>query len=91
MEDKVIFTLPGGKEWLISALSSGPVQVLFSKKNGEERLMNCTLQESVVPVYEKKTDKIKQKNEEVLSVWDLDKSEWRSFRLDSIKKITFGE
>lgn len=75
------------KESLIELLKNGEVRVTFIKSNGEERLMKCTLQENIVPKYERKTDKVKAKNENILSVWDLDKQEWRSFKLDSIKKI----
>jgi hypothetical protein len=49
--------------------------------------MNATLNESIVPKYEKKTDKEKVKTKDTLAVFDIDKNEWRSFRLDSIKQI----
>ena len=52
--------------------------------------MNCTLQEGVVVPHENKTDKTKVENDEVLAVWDIDKSAWRSFRLDSIKTVQFN-
>ena len=29
----------------------------------------------------------KKENQDVLSVWDIDKDGWRSFRLDSIKEF----
>lgn len=77
------------KNWLKSRLGDGPVKVTFVKKNGEERALNCTLKSDVIPLYEKKTDREKAKNDEVLSVWDLDINEWRSFRFDSIKRIEF--
>lgn len=77
------------KDWLRNRLRDGPVEVTFVKKNGEERVLNCTLKSDVVPLYEKKTDKEKAKNDDVLSVWDLDINEWRSFRFDSIKRIQF--
>lgn len=79
-----------GKQWIKSHLLIGPVKVTFTKKDGSERVMNCTLKEGVIVPHEKKTDREKKVNEELLSVWDLDKSEWRSFRYDSVKKIEFG-
>ena len=79
-----------GREWLQSHLRMGPVTVIFTKKDGTERTMNCTLQEGVVVPHENKTDKTKVENDEVLAVWDIDKSAWRSFRLDSIKTVQFN-
>lgn len=80
---------PEGRDWIKSHLKMGPVKVTFTKKDGTERVMNCSLQEGVVVPHEKTTERVKEENPEVLSVWDLDKSAWRSFRLDSIKNIEF--
>jgi hypothetical protein len=90
MSKSVLFAGSGGREWLQGLLREGPVVVIFTKSTGKERKMRCTLQEGVVPLYEKKTDKIKVVNENNLSVWDLEKQQWRSFKLDSIKTIEFG-
>lgn len=82
-EDKQAFRL-----WLKSILHEGPVAVTFKKKDGTERVMNCTLQESVVVPHEKTTDRIKEQNDDVCPVWDIDKSAWRSFRYDSIVQVS---
>ena len=58
--------------------------VKFIKNDGSVREMICTLLESLAIPYEKKTDKQKPENDEVLAVWDVEKHAWRSFRLDSI-------
>jgi hypothetical protein len=73
----------------VTRLKAGPCKVVFSKVNGEEREMNCTLEESVVPAYEKRTDRVKAPNDNTVSVWDLDKSQWRSFTVSSV--ISFEE
>ena len=65
-------------------LKQGPCEVTFTKVNGESRVMMCTLEEGVVPQYEKKTDRTKASNDDVVSVWDLDKSAWRSFTVSSV-------
>lgn len=84
------FSTPEGRNWLISHLKMGPVNVTFLKKDGSKRVMNCTLEESVIPVQEKSSDAKERKvNEEVIPVYDLDKKEWRSFRLDSILTVSF--
>ena len=72
------------RDTLIKNLQKKVMRVTFTKVNGEERVMDCTLQEHFLP----ETDSNNRKeNEEVLPVWDIDKGEWRSFRLDSITNI----
>jgi len=71
-------------------LQKDALTVVFTKKDGTERIMNCTLQESHLPTVEKNEDSRKE-NKDVLSVWDLDVNDWRSFRLDSIKKYTISD
>ena len=75
-------------KWLKGLLVQGEVGISFEKKDGTLRDMKCTLKE--VPSYEKKTDTVRKENKDVLSVFDLEKMEWRSFRLDSIKEIKFN-
>ena len=74
-------------ELLKETLKQRIVTVVFTKNDGSERTMNCTLQESFFPVVEQKTEPTKIKNvvnPDVLSVWDVDAAGWRSFRIDSI-------
>lgn len=77
------------RKWLIDVLKEQPVNLKFEKKDGSVRKMKATLKSDMVVEYEKKTDKEKVVNEEVLAVFDLDKNEWRSFRLESLKEIHF--
>jgi len=72
------------KDTLKDLLKRKILKITFKKKDGTERTMNCTLLEDIVPVYEKKTERVKKVNEEVLAVWDLDKEAFRSFKLDSL-------
>ena len=69
------------RDTLIKNLQKQAMKITFTKVNGEERVMDCTLQENIVPPT-KYTDR--KRNEEVLPVFDINKGEWRSFRLDSI-------
>lgn len=73
---------------LKTALRAGPVLVTFTKADGSERTMRCTLQEGVVVPHEKKTDRVKETNDNIVPVWDLEKSAWRSFKFDSIKLVS---
>lgn len=68
----------------ISQLTTGKYIVTFKKKNGEMREMRCTLEPDVVPEV-KGTGR--NDNNEVIAVWDLDKKDWRSFRIDSVTKV----
>lgn len=90
--DKVYNVFSGAEQdvarkWLVSHLKASDIEITFIKKDGTERLMKCTLKEEVVVPYEKKTDKVKEKNSDILSVWDIEKNAWRSFRWDSIKNV----
>jgi len=78
------------REWLQGVLKEHTVDLTFRKKDDTIREMKCTLIESMLPVIEKKTDKVRKVNNDVLSVFDLEKNEWRSFRYDSIEEITFS-
>lgn len=77
------------RDWIKSHLNYGPVSVTFVKKDGTERVMNCTLKSDLTKDYEKKTDRVKTVNEETCPVFDLEKQEWRSFRFDTVTKVEF--
>ena len=78
------------REEVVAGLKSAVAMVTFEKADGTERTMRCTLVESFLPKANKKSvKKAKEKNDEVISAFDLDKGEWRSFRLDSVKDITY--
>jgi len=75
------------KSNIMNMLNTGIVNVKFTKTDGTERDMKCTLMSEIVKPHEKKTDREKKVNEDVISVWDIDKEGWRSFRYDSIISI----
>jgi hypothetical protein len=78
------------REWVKGILQRETATLTFQKKDGTMRVMKASLREEHFPVYEKKTERVRTVNDEVLSVVDLEKNEWRSFRFDSIKKIEFS-
>lgn len=78
------------REWVKGILRRETATLTFQKKDGTMRVMEASLREEHFPVYEKKTERVRTVNDEVLSVVDLEKNEWRSFRFDSIKKIEFS-
>ena len=75
--------------WLQGILKTETVCLTFRKKDDTIREMKCTLIESKLPVVEKKTDRVRKENDDLISVFDLEKNEWRSCRYDSIKQINF--
>jgi hypothetical protein len=80
------------KRWLKSHLRYGPVTVIFTKKDGTERVMECTTNPDLVPAVEVKESvekKEKKVNEDVMPVYDLEVKAWKSFRWDSIKQVRF--
>lgn len=73
------------KAFLKDLLTQNNLNVKFKKRDGSERTMLCTLrQEALSSAPGKKTDRVKQENDDVVSVWDLEKNAFRSFRIDSI-------
>ncbi len=80
---------PEGRKWIVDMLRMGPVKITFIKKDGTERLMNCTLKSDLTENYEKKTDRVKESNPDVCPVFDIEAKGWRSFRYDSIKIVEF--
>ena len=77
------------KEDAMKMLREDVVTVEFEKVNGEMREMNATLREDQMPeiVREIEEKAPRKKSEEALSVWDVDKQAWRSFRWDNLKKV----
>jgi hypothetical protein len=73
------------REDIISLLMKNILEVNFTKKDGSNRKMVCSLQEKHLPEQIDLVETInKTKNLEVISAWDLEKNSWRSFRIDSI-------
>lgn len=83
------------RDWVRSLLQKDTVTVTFVKADGTEREMKCTLQPEKLPVPTGPVDGIvkesktrKAPDEHSLRVFDIDKSEWRSFRFDRLKKVS---
>jgi hypothetical protein len=78
-----------GREWLRELLRERVVGVVFTKKDGTERVMQATLSEELIPKAEKSAT-TRKKSDEALAVWDTEAEGWRSFRWDSVKTINFS-
>ena len=85
------------RDWIRSLLQKGAVTVTFTKADGTDREMRCTLNPEQLPLVTvtgpvdgivKESKQRKQPDEHSLRVFDLEKVEWRSFRFDRLKKVT---
>ena len=79
-----------GRDWLKSMLKSQEVTISFTKKDGTERKMLCTLSESKIPTEKAPKNTGKAKSEDALAVFDVEKQDWRSFRWDSVTRVEFS-
>jgi hypothetical protein len=87
------------REDVVGLLRQDVAQVTFTKADGSERVMNCTLlsevlNERVPPIAdspESKAPSTKAVNPHTVAVYDITADGWRSFRLDSVKSIGFPD
>lgn len=89
-DKKFIFDTKDKKDWLIGLLKSEIVELTFTKKDGTERIMKCTLSEQKIPEENAPKGASRAKNDEAVAVFDLENNGWRSFRWDSLTKIQFN-
>jgi hypothetical protein len=73
---------------ITESLRSGIGLVTFTKKDGSERVMKCTLQTNFIPESYIPKGTGHKVSEDILSVFDVEASGWRSFRWDSVKTFT---
>ena len=92
------------RDWVRSLLQQQPITVSFTKSDGTDRDMRCTLNHDLIPPAPPKSntgrvdgivlESTKQRKEPkeadpaVIKVYDLEAMSWRSFRMDRLKKIT---
>lgn len=65
-------------------LTKDIVTVTFTKKDGSRREMVCTTIEDYLPEV---TEARKEPSPTLVTVWDLEIQEWRSFKFDSVTAI----
>lgn len=77
-------------KWLKGMLKADVGTVTFTKKDGTERVMKCTLDSKKLPeapITEGK--KMRKVNEDVIAVYDVEAKGWRSFTIKSVKRVVF--
>ena len=77
-------------DWLKGILPTTEATITFTKVDGTERVMKCTLEADKLPPVVVKEDAKPRKQTDstkALRVSDLDKKEWRSFTIKNLKRI----
>ena len=80
----------GFREWLRGVLRTERVNVCFTKADGTERWLHCTLHPELIPIVENKDAPQRKTSESAQSVWDIEAQAWRSFRWDRVKEFSFN-
>lgn len=63
-------------------------EVVFTKKDGTVRTMPCTLRKEAMPQREATSlNETKLYKPETITVWCLDKSEWRAFKTANVREV----
>jgi hypothetical protein len=78
------------REELIEALKDHILAVSFTKADGTIRRMMCTLNAAHLPVITENDVDRREYNKhslDVIAVWDLEKNDWRAFRVDSVLEV----
>lgn len=82
------------KDQIVADLRTNVCEVKFTKVNGEERVMRCTLEASALPpqlpLEEGAMKTPRKENPDVMAVFDVEAQGWRSFRWDAITAFTAG-
>ena len=83
---------------VVELLLNNVATVTFTKADGTERVMECSLSAEVFNKIDRfKFDKDKEEenqfgdavsNLDTIAVWDIPSDGWRSFRMDSVKSIS---
>ena len=77
------------REVILDHLRNDVCIVKFTKTDGTERVMKCTLISDKIPEDKKPTGKGKKvQNDNIIAVYDLENEGWRSFKLDTIIEWT---
>ena len=82
------------KTWTLGILhdeNAKDLCITFTKKDGTVRDMRCTLSAGRIPADKTPTNegKSSQTSGSAVRVFDTEKQEWRSFRWESVTKVSF--
>jgi len=79
------------RDSILNDLRTKVIEVVFTKMNGEERTLRCTLKPERLPAkYLEEAEGEKtfhRENKEVIRAWDVQNNGWRSFRIDTVSYV----
>lgn len=79
------------RDMILKDLREYVIEITFTKVNGEQRNMRCTLRPDLLPetyINEAAEEKAFHRvNPDTIAAWDMQKGGWRSFRVDSVSYI----
>lgn len=76
------------REAIRQILVNGIAFVRFQKVDGTIREMKCTLSPELLPDTPRTDAETISVNPDILRVYDMEKEDWRSFRVDSVKDFS---
>jgi hypothetical protein len=77
------------REWLLSLLHAGTVEVTFTKVDGTIRVMNCSLNPTLLPVVTQVAESVKRTTSlNNIRVFDIEKQAWRSFKIENVISVS---
>lgn len=85
----VMETILPNREQMLQALKRGVYRITFTKVDGTTRTMFGTLKAEHLPPPkdtggQEATKPKPKKSDSFVSVWDMEKKDWRGFRVDSV-------
>jgi hypothetical protein len=66
------------------------MNITFKKADGSIRHMHCTLHADLLPEAMAEKTSNRKENIDTLSVWDIDKQAWRSFKLETVTDFSYN-
>lgn len=77
---------PMTRDNMLYELRTRVCRVIFTKVNGETRDMMCTLVENTIPEDKRPSGNMQniQYTEDVIRAFDVNKQEWRSFKVANV-------
>lgn len=77
------------RQEMLTELRAGVCTVVFTKANGEERTMKCTLADSNIPEKDRPQSEGHGWSEDVTAIrcFDVQKQAWRAFKPETVKSF----
>lgn len=85
-------TDPKFQKWVKELLHDSNLKnlcITFTKADGTDRELFCTLAESAIPADKVPKGTGRETSDATQRVFDVEKQEWRSFKWESVKSVTF--